>query len=329
VRAWCYIVVVWWKDKEGRSFSVNAPGMFGYFSHVIFFADGSNPVNKYDGKEYKKESGGYNIISRVVNGTELTLPVHRGVALVFGAPNMSGHPMSLQLVVDHVDNDSTNNHVDNLQWLTQEQNAEKGDGPNIDFLAREKLEFTVGDDGEPLGDSWVLNHMVARRFKGKWYFSFTRDAPGVYGESCDIGFPLDGTSPVDFSRNEFVSVTTSSDRYPSVCRGEMTRALLVHVAVAYLGAAENNSGLPMSETLTVDHKIEGNKADYRLVNLQFLTLAQNIRKSTEEKMRKKKEAAVLAGGGGAGGGGGGKSGQGQRTVEEEESESKPAPVLGE
>ena len=184
-------------------------------------------------------------------------------------------------------------------------------------------------DGKPVKGSWVYKHMVARTFKGKLYYSFTPDAPGVFGESCDIGFPLDGTSPVDFSCNEYVKVSTRIDTYPYVRRGAMTRKLLVHVAVALLGGAVNNSGLPMSKTLTVDHKVEGNKADFRLSNLQFLTMAQNIRKAQKEKMRKKKEAAALAGGGGAGGGGCGKGGQGQRTVEEEESESKHAPMLGE
>jgi hypothetical protein len=151
----------------------------------------------------------------------------------------------------------------------------------------------------------------------------------VLGESCDIGFPEDGTNPVVFSRNEVVKVSTSIDTYPVVWRGAMTGKLYVHIAVALLWGAENNSGLPMSLALTVDHRVEGNKADFRLMNLQWLTKQHNIQKANAEKSRKKKEAAALAGGGGAGGGVCGKGGQGQRAVEEEESEGKTASSLGE
>ena len=42
--------------------------------------------------------------------------------------------------------------------------------------------------------------------------------------------------------------------------------------------APKNTAHPMSGNLVVDHKVEGDKGDFRLSNLQFLTTAQNTRK---------------------------------------------------
>jgi hypothetical protein len=53
------------------------------------------------------------------NGINITKEVHRLVAETFKPNNIVG------LVVDHVDGDKLNNHIDNLQWVTQKQNLQK------------------------------------------------------------------------------------------------------------------------------------------------------------------------------------------------------------
>jgi hypothetical protein len=50
---------------------------------------------------------------------------HQAVAFLWGAPKLTANPTSLQLVIDHRDNNRSNNRLTNLQLLTQSQNAVK------------------------------------------------------------------------------------------------------------------------------------------------------------------------------------------------------------
>jgi hypothetical protein len=50
---------------------------------------------------------------------------HQAVAFLYGAPKLTANPMSSQLVTDHRDNSKLNNHLSNLQLLTQLQNSVK------------------------------------------------------------------------------------------------------------------------------------------------------------------------------------------------------------
>ena len=50
---------------------------------------------------------------------------HQAVAFLYGAPKLTAQPMSLQLVIDHRDNERSNNRLSNLQLLTQLQNLVK------------------------------------------------------------------------------------------------------------------------------------------------------------------------------------------------------------
>lgn len=59
---------------------------------------------------------GYLIVRLSVNGKTINLYVHRIVAICF-LPNPNNYP-----VVNHKDNDRTNNAVSNLEWCTKEYN---------------------------------------------------------------------------------------------------------------------------------------------------------------------------------------------------------------
>ena len=58
---------------------------------------------------------GYNIVV-LCNGIRKTINVHRLVAAAF-VPNPENKPC-----VDHIDGDRTNNHADNLRWVTYLEN---------------------------------------------------------------------------------------------------------------------------------------------------------------------------------------------------------------
>ncbi len=76
----------------------------------------------YDG-EFKEapqhlNEGGYKLVSVTSNGKQWSLFVHRLVAKCF-IPNPSNKP-----IVNHIDRNRSNNHVDNLEWCTPKENSQ-------------------------------------------------------------------------------------------------------------------------------------------------------------------------------------------------------------
>lgn len=67
---------------------------------------------------------GYKIISLWKNGTGKMFRVHRLVAAAF-IPNPENKPC-----IDHIDGDRTNNHADNLRWVTAKENSNNYNAPN-------------------------------------------------------------------------------------------------------------------------------------------------------------------------------------------------------
>lgn len=65
-------------------------------------------------------SKGYHVIGLAKNGVKRHFFVHRLVAQTF-IPNQNKHPQ-----VNHIDEDKTNNRVDNLEWCTAKHNCNYG-----------------------------------------------------------------------------------------------------------------------------------------------------------------------------------------------------------
>ena len=59
------------------------------------------------------------------NGKKKSYNTHRLIAITFLDNNLSGHKM----VVDHIDNNPQNNRLENLQIITQRENASKDKKP--------------------------------------------------------------------------------------------------------------------------------------------------------------------------------------------------------
>lgn len=65
-----------------------------------------------------KEEKGYCRLSIKVNGKKKHFAVHRLVAIAF-IPNPENKKQ-----VDHIDNNKTNNRVENLRWVSNKENAQ-------------------------------------------------------------------------------------------------------------------------------------------------------------------------------------------------------------
>ena len=72
-------------------------------------------------KQWSNECG-YQCVSLWICGKKYTRKVHRLVALAY-VPNPDDKPQ-----VNHIDEDKTNNHVSNLEWVTAKENMNHGTG---------------------------------------------------------------------------------------------------------------------------------------------------------------------------------------------------------
>ena len=68
------------------------------------------------------DSNGYPNVGLCVNGVQKTKKIHKLMSIVF-LNNIS--TSSERLVVDHIDNNKQNNRIDNLQIITNRENASK------------------------------------------------------------------------------------------------------------------------------------------------------------------------------------------------------------
>lgn len=103
-------------DQFGRVYSVD---------RVVAIDDNGRQYNKtLGGKQMKQNihSKGYKIVSLTKDGKTKSVFVHRIVAEAF-IPNENNLPM-----VNHKDEDKTNNFVENLEWCTAKYNRTYGKG---------------------------------------------------------------------------------------------------------------------------------------------------------------------------------------------------------
>ena len=115
---------------EGKEYRAHPPddADFGLWSHFAFPSDGSKILNLNTGRLLVGRSKGTHYPTLEVNTDEKkrSICIHRSVAFLYGAPNNSGFPMSLNLVVDHiVENDKLNYTASNLQLLGFAENTRK------------------------------------------------------------------------------------------------------------------------------------------------------------------------------------------------------------
>lgn len=105
-----------WKDIEGYEGFYQVSN-FGRVKSLERFSAHKHLISERILKENNLGTGGYKSVMLYKNGVVKRFTVHRLVALAF-IPNPKNLPQ-----VGHKDENNTNNHVTNLEWVTPKQNS--------------------------------------------------------------------------------------------------------------------------------------------------------------------------------------------------------------
>jgi hypothetical protein len=155
----------------------------------------------------------------------------------------------------------------------------------------------------PRRDAW-RDYREAPRSARVYRHFLPTDAYKPFRDFSNVGYASDGSPPINLTTGHVYSRNGSSG-YPTVLLtiGDVNSSMKTHVAVAYLFGARKRTGYPMSLLLIVDHIAEGDKANFRLDNLQFVSQLQNAAKASNVKEVAKGKGAVLLPDGDAAGNG--------------------------
>lgn len=115
-----------WKDLTGYIgiYQVSNNGRIKSLSRKIVRKNGQIAIVKEKILKSKKDRYGYFFIVLSNNNIRKTILVHRLVAAAF-IPNPENKPC-----IDHIDGNRTNNHADNLRWVTAKENSNNYNAPN-------------------------------------------------------------------------------------------------------------------------------------------------------------------------------------------------------
>ena len=114
-----------------------------------------------------KNPRGYRVVSLHKYGIQIAKDVHVLVAIAFLNHTPDGH----SIVVDHINNDKSDNRVDNLQLITQRENSSK------DRAGTSKYTGVSWDTG---AKKWRAQIMINGKKKFLGYFETEKEAAKAY-----------------------------------------------------------------------------------------------------------------------------------------------------
>lgn len=148
------------KDYEGL-YEVSNLGRVRGVDRVVLSKNGKKRFYKGQTKKQKKDKDGYLTVDLSNNGKHKTKKVHRLVAQAF-IPNPDNLP-----IINHKDENPSNNRYDNLEWCTNEYNLNYGtrnkriSEKQINNVKKSKQVFQYTLDGE-LVAIWPSTHEAGR-----------------------------------------------------------------------------------------------------------------------------------------------------------------------
>lgn len=159
-----------WKDVVGYEgvYEVSNFGRIKSLSRIKHTYNGGSYLSKEKILEQNINFQGYKRIGVWVNGKTKTLKVHQLVAIAF----LNHTACGFKLVINHKDFDRTNNHVDNLEIVTNRENCSH----------RQKLGTSkyVGVYWFKANKKWLARIYIDGKHKYIGYFKNEEDAGKAY-----------------------------------------------------------------------------------------------------------------------------------------------------
>lgn len=155
-----------WRDIPGYE------GIYRISRCGLIVAYAKVRVGKLFSRQYKEKelsqgiSNGYRLVTLVKNGVKTSLFVHRLVAMTF-----KSNDNFMNLVVNHRDFNPQNNHIDNLEWVTQLQNVRHSQingrlrAPKGEKNGHSKIKDTDVPTIIKLNRSGVSQRDIAKKYK--------------------------------------------------------------------------------------------------------------------------------------------------------------------
>lgn len=111
-----------WKEIPGfKHYHISSLGRIKSLSRTIVTSTGVVRITKDIILKQSKCNHGYNSVCLTINKKKHSKRIHKLVAMAF----LNHIPCKMKQVVDHIDNDKSNNNLENLKLTTQRDNASK------------------------------------------------------------------------------------------------------------------------------------------------------------------------------------------------------------
>lgn len=120
--------------------------------------------------KYKTDKCGYKHVHLNKNGIGKTFLIHQLIAIIF----LNHIPDGNKMVVDHIDNNPSNNHIDNLQIITQRENCSK------DKFRSGSTSKYIGVSLRKSANKWCAAIRINKKSVHLGYFDNELDAAKAY-----------------------------------------------------------------------------------------------------------------------------------------------------
>ena len=165
-----------WKDVVGYEGLYKVSNMGNIRSLPNKWVTGSGILRSHNGKILKisKASRGYYIVGLRINSISKTKLVHQLVAESF----LYHKPCGMKVVVDHINDDKSDNRVENLQIVTQRHNVCKTQG-------RYSSQYK-GVHWAKNMNKWRSSIIINNKYKSLGYFTCELEASNAYQNALKL-----------------------------------------------------------------------------------------------------------------------------------------------